>query len=95
MNSWILLLMQLHQNTLLRLKLIFSVRMRNTDVVYSKELMSHCQTKKGNLSETSLAVMQKQLTFEFVFEDIDDRDEIEKILQESLASIHGVKTNLR
>lgn len=31
------------------------------------------------------------MTFEFAFEDIDERDEIERILQESLASIHGIK----
>ena len=47
--------------------------------------------KKGKFIGNKLSRDAKQLTFEFVFEDIDDRDEIEKILQESLASIHGVK----
>ena len=33
----------------------------------------------------------KHLVFEFSFEDIDERDEIEKIIQEALESMHGIK----
>lgn len=33
----------------------------------------------------------KELIFEFKFEDIDERDEIEKILEDSLKVIHGIK----
>lgn len=47
--------------------------------------------KRGKFTENKLSRDAKRLTFEFTFEDIDERDEIEKILQESLASIHGVK----
>lgn len=47
--------------------------------------------KKGKFTENKLSRDAKQLTFEFAFEDIDERDEIERILQESLASIHGIK----
>lgn len=47
--------------------------------------------KRGKFIENKLSRDAKQLIFEFAFEDIDERDEIEKILQESLTSIHGIK----
>lgn len=47
--------------------------------------------KRGKFIKNKLSQDAKQLTFEFTFEDIDERDEIEKILQESLYSIHGIK----
>lgn len=47
--------------------------------------------KRNKFTENKLSRDVKQLTFEFTFEDIDERDEIERILQESLASIHGIK----
>jgi len=47
--------------------------------------------KRGKFIENTLSRDAKQLTFEFAFEDIDERDEIEKIIQESLTSIHGIK----
>lgn len=47
--------------------------------------------KRGKFTENKLSRDAKQLTFEFAFEDIDERDEIERILQESLASIHGIR----
>ena len=33
----------------------------------------------------------KELKFAFNFEDIDERDSIETIIEEALASIHGIK----
>lgn len=47
--------------------------------------------KRGKFTENKLSRDAKQLTFEFAFEDIDERNEIEQILHESLASIHGIK----
>lgn len=47
--------------------------------------------KRGKFTENKLSRDAKQLTFEFAFEDIDERDEIEQILHESLALIHGIK----
>lgn len=47
--------------------------------------------KRDKFTENKLSRDVKQLTFEFAFEDIDERDEIEKILSESLAAIHGIK----
>lgn len=47
--------------------------------------------KRNKFTKNKLSRDAKQLTFEFVFEDIDERDEIEKMLQDSLTSIHGIK----
>lgn len=47
--------------------------------------------KRGKFIKNKLSRDAKQLTFEFTFEDIDERDKIEKILQEALSSIHGIK----
>lgn len=47
--------------------------------------------KRSKFIENKLSRDAKQLTFEFTFEDIDERDEIERILQESLTAIHGIK----
>lgn len=47
--------------------------------------------KRGKFIKNKLSRDAKQLIFEFTFEDIDERDEIEKILQEAISSIHGVK----
>lgn len=47
--------------------------------------------KRGKFIKNKLSRDAKQLTFEFTFEDIDERDEIEKNLQEAISSIHGVK----
>ena len=47
--------------------------------------------KRGKFIKNKLSRDVKQLIFEFTFEDIDERDEIEKILQEAISAIHGVK----
>lgn len=47
--------------------------------------------KRGKFTENILSRDAKHLTFEFTFKDIDERDGIERILQESLASIQGIK----
>lgn len=49
--------------------------------------------KRSKFTENKLSRDAKQLTFEFTFNDIDERDEIEKVLQESLSTIHGIKIN--
>ena len=47
--------------------------------------------KRGKFTLNKLSRDAKNLDFEFVFDDIDERDEIERILKESLSMIHGIK----
>lgn len=47
--------------------------------------------KRGNFIKNKLSKDAKKLSFEFTFKDIDERDEIERILSESLNGIHGIK----
>lgn len=47
--------------------------------------------KRGNLTTNKLSRDVKELRFEFNFEDIDERNSIEKIIEDALASIHGIK----
>ena len=47
--------------------------------------------KRGHFTKIKLSKDAKKLQFEFHFNEIDERDEIERILDESLQSIHGIK----
>lgn len=47
--------------------------------------------KHGNFTTNRLSKDAKELKFAFNFEDIDERDSIETIIEEALASIHGIK----
>ena len=47
--------------------------------------------KRGNFTTNRLSKDAKELKFAFNFEDIDERDNIETIIEEALAPIHGVK----
>lgn len=47
--------------------------------------------KRGNFTTNRLSKDTKELKFAFNFEDIDERDSIETIIEETLASIHGIK----
>lgn len=47
--------------------------------------------KRGNFTTNKLSRDVKELRFAFNFEDIDERNSIEKIIEDALASIHGIK----
>lgn len=47
--------------------------------------------KRGNFTTNRLSKDVKELKFSFNFEDIDERENIETIIEEALASIHGIK----
>ena len=47
--------------------------------------------KRGNFTTNRLSKDAKELKFAFNFEDIDERDSIKTIIEEALASIHGIK----
>lgn len=47
--------------------------------------------KRGHFTKNKLSKDAKELQFEFHFNEIDERDEIERILEESLQSIPGIK----
>lgn len=47
--------------------------------------------KRGNFTTNRLSKDAKELKFAFNFEDIDERDNIETIIEEALGPIHGVK----
>ena len=47
--------------------------------------------KRGNFTTNRLSKDAKELKFAFNFEDIDERNSIETIIEEALASIHGIK----
>lgn len=47
--------------------------------------------KRSNFTTNRLSKDAKELKFAFNFEDIDERDNIETIIEEALAPIHGVK----
>ena len=47
--------------------------------------------KRGNFTTNRLSKDAKELKFAFNFEDIDERENIETIIEEALASIHGIK----
>lgn len=47
--------------------------------------------KRGNFTTNRLSKDVKELKFAFNFEDIDERENIETIIEEALASIHGIK----
>ena len=47
--------------------------------------------KREHFTKNKLSKDAKELQFEFHFNEIDDRDEIERILEDSLKSIHGIK----
>lgn len=47
--------------------------------------------KRGNFTTNRLSKDAKELKFAFNFEDIDERDSIETIIEEALVSIHGIK----
>lgn len=47
--------------------------------------------KRSNFTTNRLSKDAKELKFAFNFEDIDERDSIETIIEEALASIHGIK----
>lgn len=47
--------------------------------------------KRSNFTTNKLSKDAKELKFAFNFEDIDERDSIETIIEEALASIHGIK----
>ena len=47
--------------------------------------------KRGNFTTNRLSKGAKELEFSFNFEDIDERENIETIIEEALASIHGIK----
>ena len=47
--------------------------------------------KRDKFSKNMLSRDARELTFEFRFSDIEERDDIEKILEDSLVNIHGVK----
>lgn len=47
--------------------------------------------KRGNFTTNRLSKDAKELKFAFNFEGIDERENIETIIKEALASIHGIK----
>ena len=47
--------------------------------------------KREKFSKNKLSRDARELAFEFKFGDIEERDAIEKILEDSLANIHGIK----
>ena len=47
--------------------------------------------KRGNFTTNRLSKDARELKFAFNFEDIDERENIETIIEEALASIHGIK----
>ena len=47
--------------------------------------------KRGNFTTNRLSKDARELKFAFNFEDIDERDSIKAIIEEALASIHGIK----
>lgn len=47
--------------------------------------------KRGNFTTNRVSKDAKELKFAFNFEDIDERENIETIIEEALASIHGIK----
>ena len=47
--------------------------------------------KRSNFTINHLSKDAKKLTFSFTFEDIEERDNIESILRDALASIHSIK----
>ena len=47
--------------------------------------------KRGNFTMNRLSKDAKELRFSFNFVDIDERDRIKRIIEEALASIHGIK----
>ena len=47
--------------------------------------------KRSNFTTNRLSKDAKELSFAFNFVDIDERDNIETIIEEALASIHGIK----
>lgn len=47
--------------------------------------------KRGNFTTNRLSKDAKELKFAFNFADIDERDSIKTIIEEALASIHGIK----
>ncbi len=47
--------------------------------------------KRSNFTINRLSKDAKKLTFSFTFEDIEERDNIESILHDALASIYGIK----
>lgn len=47
--------------------------------------------KRGNFTTNRLSKDAKELKFAFNFEGIDERENIETIIEEALASIHGIK----
>lgn len=49
------------------------------------------KNKKGKFTQQQLNHDAKELTFQFMFENLEERDEIERILEESLFGIHGIK----
>jgi len=51
--------------------------------------------KKGKFTQQRLSRDAKELTFEFVFEEPEERDEIERILENSLLNIHGIKISYK
>lgn len=59
--------------------------------VFERVNVALSDKKRGKFTENKLSRDAKQLTFKFTFEDINERDEIEKILQDTLVPIHGVK----
>ena len=47
--------------------------------------------KRGNFTTNRLSKDARELKFVFNFKDIDERENIETIIEEALASIHGIK----
>ena len=47
--------------------------------------------KRANFTTNRLSKDAKELKFSFNFDDIDERDSIETIIEEALTSIHGIK----
>lgn len=47
--------------------------------------------KRDKFSKNKLSRDAREFAFEFSFRDIEERDEIERILEDSLANIHGIK----
>jgi len=48
-------------------------------------------SERDKFSKNKLSRDARELAFEFRFGDIEERDKIEKILEDSLANIHGIK----
>lgn len=64
--------------------------MKNIGAMYLKKV-NVALSDKEKFTENKLSRDAKRLTFEFTFEDIDERDEIEKDPSRVFASIHGIK----